>query len=100
MTLETLELEALAAAEQDARFVVDAWEAPIREWLGERTDVSIAEVLEALRLSSRDQSAQTRVSKIVTHLGFSWHRPRTPEGRRTQRYWRDPVLAKSLATKG
>ena len=44
--LETPELEALAAAEQATRFIVDAWEGPIREWLGSRVDVAIPEVLE------------------------------------------------------
>ena len=39
--LETPELEALATAEQAARFVVDAWEEPIREWLGDRIDVGL-----------------------------------------------------------
>jgi putative DNA primase/helicase len=101
--LETPELEALAAAEQASRFVVDAWEAPIREWVGDRNDVSVTEVLEqALGLSAKEhtQSAQNRVVKILTHAssGFSKYRPRTPEGRK-QRYQRDPV-AKKLPDKG
>jgi predicted P-loop ATPase len=33
--LETPELEALATAEQEARFARDDWELPIREWLGD-----------------------------------------------------------------
>jgi hypothetical protein len=37
--LKTPELEALAAAEQAIRFIVDAWEGPIREWLGNRADL-------------------------------------------------------------
>jgi putative DNA primase/helicase len=44
--LETPELEALATAEQSARFAIDAWEEPIREWLGDRIDVGLYEVLE------------------------------------------------------
>ena len=44
--LETPELEALATAEQEVRFVVDPWKDPIAEWLGDRTDVSVGEVLE------------------------------------------------------
>src|SRR5262249_48096434 len=45
--LETPELEALAAAEQAARFKHDIWEEPISSWLADRTDVSVWEVLEA-----------------------------------------------------
>jgi predicted P-loop ATPase len=82
--LETPELGALAAAEQAARFVVDAWEGPIREWLGDRTDVTITEILEhALGFPCEDwtQSAQNRVAKILTRLNFTHCRPRTKKGR-------------------
>ena len=44
--LETPELEALATAEQEARFVIDLWEDDVRVWVGDRTDVSVAEILE------------------------------------------------------
>ena len=44
--LETPELEALAAVEQAARFKADDWEEPIKEWLGDRNDTSIRELLE------------------------------------------------------
>jgi putative DNA primase/helicase len=95
--LETPELEALATAEQTARFVVDAWEEPIREWLGDRNDAGcLEEVLEhALGLARKDQtqSAQKRVVAILTHLGFEKRRPRTPEGRQN-RYQRDPIPVK------
>ena len=100
--LETPELEALATAEQKARFKVDAWHEPIRKWLGDRTDVSIWEVLEhALGRPPEQwtQIAQNRVAAILTHLEFSRHRPRkrTPEGQqeRPNRYFRDPILGKS-----
>jgi predicted P-loop ATPase len=91
--LETPELEALANAEQAARFVVDAWEAPIREWLRDRNDVSLWDVLkEALGLAPENwtQSAQKRVVGILTKLGFERRRPRTSEGREN-RYQRDPT---------
>jgi predicted P-loop ATPase len=94
--LETPELEALATAEQAARFVVDAWEKPIREWLGDRIDVSLFEVLEhALGFASERQTqpAQKRVVAILTGMGFAKHRPRTPEGRE-HRYQRDPPFEK------
>jgi predicted P-loop ATPase len=90
--LETPELEALAAAEQAARFVTDAWEPFVRSWLGDRLDVAIPEVLEqALGLDRKhwNQSAQNRVAKILTRLGFTQCRPRTPKGRE-YRYRREP----------
>ena len=89
--LETPELEALATAEQEARFIVDLWEVPIGEWLGDRTDVSIAELLTqvfGLPKSQHSQAAQNRVARILTHrLKFKKYRPRTPGGREN-RYWR------------
>jgi predicted P-loop ATPase len=91
--LETSDLEALAAVEQEQRFVRDDWEAPIREWIGERLNVSLWEVLEdALGFTApRDcsQTVQKRVVKILTHLGFNQRRPRTSAGR-SYRYQRDP----------
>jgi predicted P-loop ATPase len=89
----TPELEALATAEQSARFAVDAWEEPIREWLGDHTDVGLYEVLQhALGLGPEHwtQSAQKRVVGILTRMGFAKHRPRTREGRE-HRYQRDPI---------
>ena len=95
--LETPELEALATAEQEARFVVDAWEVPIAEWLGGRTDVSVAEVLQqvfGLAKEQQSQSAQNRVARILKdRLGFTKHRPGHKE--RQNRYWREPSPAKS-----
>jgi predicted P-loop ATPase len=94
--LETPELEALANAEQAARFQVDAWEAPIREWLGDRIDVSLWDVLEALGLAREKWtvSVQKRVVGILTNLGFQRRRPRTSEGRE-HRYQRDPPLERT-----
>jgi predicted P-loop ATPase len=95
--LETPELEALATAEQEARFVADAWEAPIAEWLGDRTDTSVEEILKSVfSLSSErhSRSAQTRVARILRHrLGFTKHRP--GHKGRSYRYWREPVPLKS-----
>jgi len=94
--LETPELEALATAEQDARFVVDAWEEPIREWIGNRIDVGLEEVLKRVfRFKPEQQtySAQQRVAHILTRMGFTKRRPRTSKGR-THRYRRDPPLKK------
>jgi predicted P-loop ATPase len=90
--LETDELEALATAEQAARFLVDAWEARIREWLGDRIDVSLWDLLEALGIPREKwtMSVQKRVVGILTKLGFEKRRPRTSEGRE-HRYQRDPA---------
>ena len=96
--LETPQLEALATVEQCARFVVDVWEERVREWLGDRIDVSLSEVLEGalgLTLEHQTQSAQKRVVGILTRMGFAKHRPRTREGRK-QRYQRDPILSKKM----
>jgi predicted P-loop ATPase len=96
--LETPEHEALATAEQTARYVVDAWEESVREWLGDRVDVGLFEVLEhALGLvpERQTQSAQKRVVAILTRMGFEKHRLRTPEGRE-RRYQRDPPSTKKM----
>ena len=95
--LETPELEALATAEQRARFAVDPWMGPISDWLGDRTSVTVWEVLEhALGLAAKHwgQAAQKRAVAVLTHLGFTKHRPRTPEGGREHRYQRDPMPQK------
>ena len=91
--LETPELEALATAEQAARFVVDAWEEPIREWIGDRIDVRLSDVfMHALGMSSERQTtpAQKRVKAILTNMGFKKTRPRTADGRQSI-YQRDPA---------
>jgi predicted P-loop ATPase len=96
--LETPELEALATTEQAARFVVDVWAEPIREWVGDRLDIGkLSDVLKgALRLEEEQwtQPIQKRVVGILTHMGFRKRRPRTPEGRE-ERYQRDPPVKKS-----
>jgi predicted P-loop ATPase len=90
--LETPELEALANAEQALRFKADAWEAPVKEWLGDRTDTSIREILEFLGLSQKPNStAGLRIQKILTQrLGFRKYRPRKggKGGKRENRYQR------------
>jgi predicted P-loop ATPase len=94
--LETPELEALAVVEQDKRFVTDPWEELIREWLGDRNDVSLTEVLQGLELPRREQtqSSINRVQKILTHrMGFRRYRSPRSDGRK-QRYRRDPLAKK------
>jgi predicted P-loop ATPase len=91
--LETPELEGLAAAEQAARFILDAWEGPIREWLSSR--VAIPEVLEhALAFPHQDwtESAQKRAGKILTL--WASLKGGTEKGRE-YRYRREPAPQKS-----
>ena len=80
--LETAELEALATAEQAARFVVDAWDEPIRKWMKRiklfgQIDL-LTEVLEHIGLAPEapDQTAQNRVVSILTSMGFKKYRAR------------------------
>jgi predicted P-loop ATPase len=93
--LETPQLEALATAEQEARFVVDPWEERVRKWLGNRIEISIDDVLQhALHFSGADvtQTAQNRVAAVLTHLGFKQYRP-YKKGQKRERprlYRRDP----------
>jgi predicted P-loop ATPase len=97
--LETPELEALATAEQAARYVVDAWEEPIKTWLGDRLEVRMTEVLgRALGLTPEHWgvATQRRVAGILTNLGFKKCRPRTPKGPKPREhvYRRDPPTKK------
>jgi hypothetical protein len=96
--LETPELEALAEAEQQARFVVDVWTDRVEEWLDGRNDVgpkdvgvSIQEVIKgALKLDPENPSTVMRVAKILTSLGFVRVRPSGKGGKpRTRRYRRE-----------
>jgi predicted P-loop ATPase len=92
--LETPELEALAAAEQVARFEVDAWTEKVGEWLVGRNDVSVGEVLVgALGISqeSWSQTAQNRVAGILVANGFRRYRPGKAGQSRTPRYRREAV---------
>jgi predicted P-loop ATPase len=91
--LETPKLEALATAEQAARFKTDVWTKPIKQWLGRRLDVSVGEVLRgALGIEPRDppdHSAEIRVSSILTGvMGFEQYLARRGS-KRQRRYRRD-----------
>lgn len=88
----TPELEALATAEQAARFKTDVWRKPVEKWLGNRKDVSLSEVLEhALGFAPSEQthSAEIKVAKILTDdLKFTKYRPRKGP-KRSWRYRRN-----------
>ena len=71
---------------------------PDREWLGDRTDVSVAEVLEHVLGIAPEPHAQRRADPgredFEGPLGFKKDRPRTAKGREN-RYWREPSPVKS-----
>jgi predicted P-loop ATPase len=76
--LETPELEALATAEQEKRRARDDGEEPVREWVGNRTEVTIQQVLRDALGLSMSHSAEIRVQRILKHrLGFRQARPNT-----------------------
>jgi predicted P-loop ATPase len=91
--LETPDLEALAAIEQDARYKIDVWQETVEKWLDGRKDTSVAEVLKgALGINPKDSNAQTamnRVAKILTRprLGFTKYYAGS-DGARQNRYRR------------
>jgi predicted P-loop ATPase len=90
--LETKELQALAAAEQEARFELDAWSEKVSEWLVGCQDVSVGEVLMGalgIPQQSWSQTAQNRIAKILVHHGFERYRPGKKGQPRTPRYHRD-----------
>ena len=92
--LETPELEAMATAEQAARFQVDAWAEAISKWLVGRDDVSVGEVLVGalgVQQESWSQTAQNRVAAILASAGFERYRPGKTGQPRTPRYRREAV---------
>ncbi len=92
--LETPELQALATAEQDARFEIDAWTEKLNEWLVDCHDVSVGEVLMGalgIPRESWSQTAQNRVVKILVRLGFERYRPGKKGEPRTPRYRRGAI---------
>jgi predicted P-loop ATPase len=99
--LETPELEALATAEQDARFETDTWQEPIGKWVGKRKDTSISEVLEhvfGLAPLEQSQAAQNRVAKILTRLHYAKHRLRKKGGGRENRYVREKFTKQGVTS--
>jgi predicted P-loop ATPase len=98
--LETPELEALATAEQEARYRTDIWQEPIVAWLRKRnrTDVTLWDVVKGALGYSRNEATQSivnRVQKILTRIGFRQHRVRNQDrpGGREVRYRIDPIAA-------
>lgn len=89
--LETPGLEALATVEQAARYKVDTWQETVEEWLGNRKETSVHEVLQdALGISPQNvtRSAEMRVANILSILQFTKVRP-NKDGDRRRQYRRD-----------
>jgi predicted P-loop ATPase len=90
--LETSELEAMATAEQEARRARDEWELPIREWVSNRIEVTLREVIRRALGLSVTHSAEIRVTKILKHhLGFRQCKPNR-KGKRYYCYRREQPL--------
>jgi predicted P-loop ATPase len=93
----TPELEALARAEQEARFMTDIWHDRVANWVETRADVSVVEVVEyAVGIAPENQTQPhwNRVSAILTNLDYVRVRSRnsTDEGpKRPNRYRREKV---------
>lgn len=91
-TREDVELAELA---QEDRFVLDAWEQPIQDYVGIRDltyGVTVGEILlNVLHLPVRehDKDRQSRVFEILARLGFHQSRPRQADGSRP-RVWMPP----------
>ena len=92
--LETPDLEALASAEQELQFQVDPWAETVGDWLIERADVSISEVLTGalgIPAASQSHSAEIRVAVILKSNGFKQYRPGKKGQPRTPLYRRELV---------
>ncbi|MGZ7132988.1 MAG: hypothetical protein ACXVH6_06460, partial [Halobacteriota archaeon] len=90
--LETAELESLASVEQDERRARDEWELPVCEWVGQRNEVTVREVIKGALGLSASHSAEIRVVKILKHhLGFKQCRPEQ-KGKRYVCYRREQLL--------
>jgi len=91
--LDTADLDADAHDAQRDRYQADAWEEPIREWLGSRDDVSVGEVLRGAVDLPTDRWSQTdmnRVARCLRALGWRRRQFRRNGKDREWRYVRPP----------
>ena len=92
--LDTPKLVELAKAEQDARYVPDAWDPIITEWLDEQRlhTVTVAHVLfEALDIRDKSKWSdreQARVVKCLRRLGWEHKQVRIGSRAENKRAWR------------
>ena len=72
--METPELEALATAEQNARFRADVWQETVEHWLSKSKDpkdTKVSEVLEGAWISSKDPTLQGSSLRKRESIRFS-----------------------------
>ena len=90
---------ALAAMQQEKRYASDAWEDEVLDFIAERNDLSMGEILEGvLMLTKKDwhQREQNRVARILNKQRYPsgnpvWERRQIREhGKRIWRYFRLP----------
>lgn len=94
--VDTAELAALCAAEQEERFEADAWEGPIGDYVTHaghperRTaGVTLGDVLETaigVKADRWDKPAQMRATAVLRRLGWERSNPRRGGGKR-ERVW-------------
>lgn len=86
--LDSAELNALAAQEQEKRFDADPWHELVAAWIEERESVSVADVLDHLGIAKKDWTpvVKNRVGRILRSLGREMRRS-GPRGARERRYY-------------
>lgn len=85
--LDTPEAKALAAEEQDARYMTDSWEEEVEEYFAINEEATMAELLEVIAKISPDKVTQTdqkRMTKVLNRVGAIKTRIRV--GGRGRRY--------------
>jgi predicted P-loop ATPase len=90
--LDTIELNADAEEEQAARRTRDPWEAVIEDWLSDRSDTSVQEILIqalSLKIERLDQAAANRVARCMRALNWSRYRVGTGTERGKWHYRRE-----------
>jgi predicted P-loop ATPase len=86
--IDSAELGAAAAEEQQERYDEDAWQSLIADWIRSRESVTIEQILlNCIEKLSRDwnQGDKNRVARCLRALG--WTKKRAPEDERGRRQW-------------
>jgi len=85
----------LSQESQEARYAGDAWEQKVSDYLVDKDQVTVGEVLQhaiGLEIGRWGQSEQNRVAKVLKRLG--WRRTqRLVEGKKTWVYVPDPIAS-------
>ncbi|HXI44187.1 MAG TPA: virulence-associated E family protein [Bryobacteraceae bacterium] len=98
--IDSAELSALAAEEQERRYDEDAWQPLIEKWVEGREHVTLEQILrDCLDKQPRDwtHGDKTRVARCLRAIG--WMRKRAPkddQGRREWRYCPGPGLRSAV----